>query len=142
MTVASETVVDTNVLIYAHQQAEPRKRAIAQELMARLGRAGTAKLPAQVLAEFSQVALHRSEPRLDPAAVAIQVERLRAGFDVLPLTAAVVLEALRGVRDHVMSYFDAQIWAAARLAQATIVYSEDFGNGSTIEGVTFVDPFQ
>ena len=27
----------------------------------------------------------------------------------------IVLEALRGVRDHQISYYDAQIWASARL---------------------------
>lgn len=33
------------------------------------------------------------------------------------------------------------IWAAARLNQIPVVLSEDFASGSTVEGVTFVDPF-
>ena len=52
-----------------------------------------------------------------------------------------VLEAVRGLRDHGFPYYDAQIWAAARLNQIPIVLSEDFASGSTVEGVTFIDPF-
>jgi predicted nucleic acid-binding protein len=62
-------------------------------------------------------------------------------FSVLPLTPSIVLEALGGVRDHSMSYYDAQIWAAAKLAQIPVVLSEDFPTGATIEGVQFVNPF-
>jgi predicted nucleic acid-binding protein len=53
----------------------------------------------------------------------------------------VVLEALRGVKQHQFEFWDAQIWAAARLNQTPIVFSEDFNSGSVIEGVRFVNPF-
>ena len=50
------------------------------------------------------------------------------------------LQAVRGVRDHRFSYYDAQIWATALLNQIQVVFSEDF-NPSRIEGVRFVNPF-
>jgi predicted nucleic acid-binding protein len=40
-----------------------------------------------------------------------------------------------------MSFWDAQIWAAARLNQIPIIFSEDFNAGSAIEGVRFTNPF-
>jgi predicted nucleic acid-binding protein len=52
----------------------------------------------------------------------------------------IVLEAARGVRDHQLSYYDAQIWASARLNQIPVIFSEDFSNGSVIEGVQFMNP--
>lgn len=52
----------------------------------------------------------------------------------------IVLEALRGVRDHHLPYFDAQIWACARLNQVPVVFSEDFNPGF-LEGMRFVNPF-
>jgi predicted nucleic acid-binding protein len=52
----------------------------------------------------------------------------------------IVLEAARGVRDRSLSYYDAQIWATARLNQIPLVFSEDFTDGSVIEGVRFVNP--
>ena len=60
---------------------------------------------------------------------------------VLSVTGPVVIEAARGVRDHRMSYWDAQIWATARLNQVDVVLSEDFQEGRLLEGVRFVNPF-
>jgi predicted nucleic acid-binding protein len=37
--------------------------------------------------------------------------------------------------------YDAQIWATARLNQVPVVFSEDFRDGTTLEGVRFVNPF-
>ena len=42
-------------------------------------------------------------------------------FPLLPLTGPVVLEALRGVGEHMLSYYEAQIWAVARLGQVGVV---------------------
>ena len=40
-----------------------------------------------------------------------------------------------------MSYYDAQIWATARLNQVPIIFSEDYNVSPTLEGVQFVNPF-
>lgn len=40
-----------------------------------------------------------------------------------------------------LAYYDAQIWACARLNHIPVVLSEDFQDGQTLEGVRFVDPF-
>ena len=47
----------------------------------------------------------------------------------------------RGVRDHAMGFWDAQIWAAARLNQIGLVLSEDLQDRAVVEGVRFVNPF-
>jgi predicted nucleic acid-binding protein len=36
-----------------------------------------------------------------------------------------VKEAGRGVRDHKLSYYDAQVWATARLNQVPVAFGED-----------------
>jgi predicted nucleic acid-binding protein len=53
----------------------------------------------------------------------------------------IVLEATRGMRDHKLSYYDAQIWACARLNQVPVIFTEDFQDGQTLEGIRFVNPF-
>ena len=138
---AARYIFDTNVLLYRHDAREQAKRLIADDLIRRFAGTGRVVLPAQELAEFSNAALRRFAPPLDAAQVYAQVERLQRTFPVLPLTGAIVLEALRGVRDHRMSYYDAQIWAVARLNQVPVVVSEDFNSGATLDGVTFYDPF-
>ena len=62
-------------------------------------------------------------------------------YPVIPLTDSIVLEAARGCRDYHLAYYDAQIWAAARLNQITVIFSEDFQDGQMLEGVRFINPF-
>jgi predicted nucleic acid-binding protein len=102
-------LVDTNVLVYTLDRREPVKRERAREVLRRVGGAGRAALPAQVLSEFANACLRKLEPRPDPETVRREVERLLLAFPVLPLTGPVVIEALRGVREHLPSYYDAQI---------------------------------
>jgi len=42
---------------------------------------------------------------------------------------------------HGLSFWNAQVWAAAKLDQTTYVLTEDAEHGRSIEGVTFLDPF-
>lgn len=98
-------------------------------------------MAAQALAEFANVGLKKMSAQMTPAEVLARVTFYEAAFPVIPLTAAIVLEAVRGVRDHQLAYFDAQLWAAARLNQIPVILSEDFNSGSRLEGVSFLNPF-
>lgn len=133
-------LLDTNLLVYCFDEDEPEKKDRALATIDRVGRMPSAALPAQVLAEFANVALYTLDPPLSPDEVYGQIELYEAVFPVRPLTSAVALEASRGVRDHSFSYFDAQIWAVAKLDQIPVVLSEDFPTGATVEGVTFRNP--
>jgi predicted nucleic acid-binding protein len=137
---AARYVLDTNLLVYALDRSEPLKRDRAREVLRRAGGAGSAALPAQVLSEFANACLKKLEPRPDPEAIRREVERLLLAFPVFPLTGPLVLEALRGVREHLLSYYDAQVWAVARLGQVGVVLSEDFNPGAVLDGVSFANP--
>ena len=128
------------MLAYALNRREPEKREHTREVLRHVGSARTAALPAQVLSEFANACLRKLEPRPDPTTVRREVERLMLAFPVLPLTGPVVLEALRGVGEHMLSYYDAQIWAVARLGQVAVVLSEDFNPGAVLDGVSFTNP--
>ena len=132
--------LDANVLIYVFDDGAPAKQTRAKGILARFGGTG-AVVPAQALAESSRVLLVKRRPPLAPDEVAGYVRRLAAVFAVEPLTEAVVLDAVRGVDAHGLSYFDAQIWAAARSAGAAVLLTEDFQDGQEVEGVRFVNPF-
>jgi predicted nucleic acid-binding protein len=84
-------VVDTNVLVYALDRREPERRERAREVLRRVGGAGRAAVPAQVLSEFGGACLRKLEPRPDAEAIRREVERLMIAFPVLPLTGPVVL---------------------------------------------------
>lgn len=70
-----------------------------------------------------------------------QVERLLRLLPVLEVTGAMIPEACRGMREHRLSFWDAQIWATARLNGVPLILSEDFSDGLFLVGVRFRNPF-
>src|SRR2546425_3498812 len=134
-------LLDTNLLVYAHDPRDRRKQEIALDVMDRSIRTERATVSAQNLSEFFVVVTQRLPERLEVRAALRQVEHLAASCRVLEVTALVVLEACRGVQVHGFSFWDAQVWAAAKLDQTTYVLTEDAEHGQSVEGVTFLDPF-
>ncbi len=133
-------MVDTNVLVYFFDQNEPIRQRVAIATVQALSRSGQGNISAQCLAEFSNIALKRLKPKLTPDEAITHVRDFAKEFTVIPLTEKIVEEALRGVRDYQFSYYDAQIWAAARLHQIPVVFSEDFNPG-VYDNVRIVNPF-
>jgi len=134
-------LIDTNVLVYASDPNETARQDQALRILKHLESARIGRLSVQCLAEFIHVTTRPRRMLYTPAEALQQVEYLLRAFPVFDLIPLIVLEAARGARDHGLSYYDAQIWAAARLNQVTAVFSEDFSDGQTLEGVRFVNPF-
>jgi len=134
-------LIDTNILVYAHDPGDPDKAARAIEVLDHLQATQQGRLSVQNLAEFYVVATRGRKPLLTKENASSQLDLLARAFRVLDVTPMIVLEACRGVADHSLSYWDAQLWAAARLNQIPIVFSEDFQLGAALEGVRFTNPF-
>lgn len=134
-------LVDTNVLVYAYDRAEPTRQQQALAVLDRLARTGAGAITTQVLAEFFITVTRKLAAPLSVADAYVRIENYLRGWTVYDLSGLIVLEAARGVRDHQLNFWDAQIWAAARLNQLPVVFSEDFNIGATLEGVRFVNPF-
>jgi predicted nucleic acid-binding protein len=136
-----EILLDTNILVYAYDLAEPIKQKQALEIMRRLSLGGRGRLSAQILGEFFRAVTQKIASPLSASDSYGQIATLIRAFSVLPITSLVALEAARGVRDHRLNYWDAQVWATARLNQIPLVLSEDFKEGLVLDGVRFVNPF-
>jgi len=134
-------LLDTNVLVYAYDRSEPTKQQQALSLLksARTLRLGT--LSSQVLSEFYSVATRKIMMPLTPGEARERLQVYASSWPVLPVTGPIVVEASRGVCERSLSFWDALLWATARLYQLPLILSEDFPTGSIVEGVTFVDPF-
>jgi predicted nucleic acid-binding protein len=138
---ADKIMVDTNVLLYAYDQSEPVKQPQALAVLDRLVTLGLGALTPQVLAEFFVNATRKLDPPLTVMQACERIQNHLLSWEMVDLTGLTVLEAARGVRTYQMAYWDAQIWASARLGQIPLVLSEDFSVGPIIEGVRFVNPF-
>jgi len=137
---APRYLIDSNLLVYPVDPLDAVKRRRAQEVLRRLAAAGSAAIPAPALAEFCNVASRRLGQEVSSAEIHRQVEDLIADFPVLALTSEVIVMALEGLGRHRLPYFDAQIWACAKIHDIPTVLSEDFAAGSTIRGVEIINP--
>ena len=134
-------LVDTNVLVYAHDRGEPAKQQQAIHVLDALEATGDGRLTAQVLGEFFRTATKPPNAMLAMEPARKQIDNFILTWTILDTTAMVVQEAARGVLAHRLSYYDSQVWAAARLNQIPVIFSEDFADGRTLEGIRFVNPF-
>ena len=134
-------LLDTNVLVYFVDPEDLRKQYRAEEVMNALRANQNGRLSVQNLAEFFYTSTRKLKPPLSPSQAMEQIDRFQTLWPVFSLTPVIVTEAARGVRDHQLAYYDAQIWATARLNGVPVIFSEDFQTGRTLEGVRFVNPF-
>ena len=130
-------LIDTNMLVYPFDARDTQKAEQAEQMLAALRERRSGWLSVQSLSEFENAARKLG---ISPRKASEVVELYAQTYVVLDLTTQIVLEAVRGVREHQLSYCDAQIWAAARLQQISVIFSEDFRDGATLEGVRFVNP--
>lgn len=135
-------LIDTNVLVYAYDRSEPEKQRRALEVLDELVRTGGGCLSAQTLSEFFVTVTGKIATPLTVEQAERRIEHYARIWPIVPVTARVVAEAIRGVREYQFSFWDAQIWAGARLHRIPTVLSKDFNPGTTIDGVRFVDPFE
>jgi predicted nucleic acid-binding protein len=134
-------LVDTNVLVYLYDEASPFKQIQARLALGAFAEAGRAVVTTQVLSEFFYTIATRLRPRMSPANALAELERHARIWTVLEVTSAAILTGARAVRDHKLNFWDAQLWATARLNGVRAILSEDFNSGGSLEGVRFVNPF-
>lgn len=138
---SGDVFIDTNILVYAYDRSAASKQERALETLDHLVTRGRGRLSVQILGEFFRAATMKLKPPLPLTDARSELASLARTWPILPVTPLVVLEAARGVDQHGLSYWDAQVWATARLNQIDVVLTEDFGEGRVIDGVAFRNPF-
>lgn len=132
-------LLDTNILIYTFDPRDEVRQEQAIAVLLKLEENEQGCLSVQCLSEFANAAI--TKLRLSAGDIMAKINEWQNVFPVFNLTPQIILEATRGVRDHKLSFYDAQIWASAKLNQVPVIFSEDFQNGQTLEGIRFVNPF-
>lgn len=131
--------LDTNVLVYAFDEASPVKREAAQHLLARADPA-TVVVSAQVLNEFYVTVTRKLANPLGSRAARAAVREMTA-LEVVPLTSQVVVAGIDRSRTSQLSLWDALIIEAALGAGCSTLVSEDLTDGQSFDGLTVRDPF-
>jgi predicted nucleic acid-binding protein len=135
------TFVDTNVLVYAHDSAEPSKQPVAQRLLESLWETRTGTLSTQVLQEFYVVATRKFVPPMSKRA-AREIVALYGTWPLVPVDVPLIQTASRLEERHKLPFWDALIIEAARRAGASRLATEDLRDGWRIGGVRIENPFR
>lgn len=135
-----KTFVDTNILIYARDAGEPTKQPIAWHWMEVLWRRGTGRLSFQVLEEYYCHVTQKLKPGLPVEAARRDVRALLAWHPVATHP-ALFDTAWRLMDRFSLSWWDAQIGAAARMAGCDLLLSEKLPEGLDLGGTLIVNPF-
>lgn len=133
-------LLDTNILVYIYDPSDIIKQERAIVTVDHLIQTTRAVISPQVMGEFFLATTRLKRSLLTPDEAIVRMRNYLAACQVVELTEMIVLEAIRGVETHHLPYWDAQIWATARLNQIIEVYSEDFNSGSSLEGIRFINP--
>jgi predicted nucleic acid-binding protein len=130
--------VDTNVLVYARDPREPKKQAVAIELIESLT---DAVLLWQVACEYVSVS-----KKLEPAGHSREhawqdIRQLRSVWTAVLPDWNVADRAQDLMSRYCVAFWDAMIVAACLESGVKRLYSEDFSELQTIDGLMIVNPF-
>ena len=135
-------LIDTNILVYAYDRSEIEKQKKAADILDMLIENDAGVLSIQTLSEFFIVATKKIPAPLTIDEAYSSITNYIRSWQIIDINSFIVLEAIRGVKAHNLSYWDSMIWAAARMNQIATVLSEDFSDNSEVEGVRFINPFK
>jgi predicted nucleic acid-binding protein len=136
---SAKSFVDTNVLVYAHDNKEGRKQEAAKKILSDLTLHRSGVLSMQVLQEFYTTATRKlasSLPKKEARAIVNDF-----AYWCVETTPVEISRAFRIEDEARIGFWDALIVAAAIKSGATRILSEDLNAGQIIAGITIENPF-
>ena len=128
--------VDTNIWVYAHQDAPDDPRSALA--WAFIHREADIVISAQVVAEYFNVMQRKDQEDRIQRNIARMLQRCR----VQALDSAVIRRTLAIRKRYGLSIWDSQIVAAALEAGCRTLFTEELQHSQVIETLEIVDPFQ
>lgn len=130
--------VDTNVLVYSRDPRDPKKQAVANNLLASLT---DAVLLWQVACEYLAASRKLERFGYDLTQAFADVSDMRAAWLTVLPPWEVADRAERLLQNYSLSFWDALLAAACLEAGVTRLYTEDFDDSLKAEGLEVVNPF-
>lgn len=136
----SKCFVDTNILVYARDAGAGIKHEQADALLRELWDSRTGRISIQVLNEYFVTVTRKLKPGISPTEAWRDIELLKV-WEPIPLNWQLLEKGRQIFTHHSLPWWDSLIIAAADLADARILYSEDLQPNSTYGDVTVLNPF-
>jgi predicted nucleic acid-binding protein len=135
----SKVFLDTNVLAYALDRHDPRRRKRARALLTEIRNGPGGVVSTQVLQELFVVATKKLS--VEPLRVKAMIHWFEKHFEVVVVSGSLIREAIDCYVLNRLSFWDALIIVAAESARAPTLYTEDMNDGQSIRGVAIKNPF-
>jgi predicted nucleic acid-binding protein len=132
--------VDTNILVYTRDAADPKRQGRAREWMKLLWKERRGRVSAQVLDELYVTVTRKLRPGLDPETARVFVRTLFA-WDPIPIDSKLLDNAWTVEDRFSISFWDALVVSAAQLGGCATLLTEDLQDGQDLDGVRIVNPF-
>jgi predicted nucleic acid-binding protein len=134
--------IDTNIFLYSVDRHEPAKQLKAQQLLHQLRSAVQSTFILwQVQGELvRQLRRWRDQGRLTHVEFVQHVQAFRGLFPLLLPTARVMDRALDLADRFSLSHWDSMLLGACQEAAIAILYTEDMGATTTIDGIQLINP--
>ena len=137
----SPAFVDTNILVYAIAGDDPKRSAVAADLLRKVMRSRTLRTSTQVLQELFVTLTRKGAAPMDPKAALRYIDQI-AAWPVCVTDFHAVRRAIELSISATLSFWDALIVVAAAGSGAAQLYSEDLPHGHVVLGVRIVNPFR
>jgi predicted nucleic acid-binding protein len=131
------TFLDTNVLVYTVDNADPAKQRTARTLLAETA---DPVVSAQVLNEFYVTITRKLQPAVAPDTATEMMHRLTR-LSCVVIDAQLVQLAIAAGQRWQLSHWDALVIEAARQAGCGRVLTEDLRAGADYHGLAIENPF-
>lgn len=132
-------LVDTNILMYAHDRAAGEKHERARDLVEELWHTRRGVVSTQVLQELA-INLRRKAGRPLDVRTTREIVADYMTWQVVVNGADSILEALELEQRYQISFWDALIVGAAEAAGAAVLYSEDLSHRQRYGSVEVINP--
>lgn len=139
---SAEFFLDSSIFIYTFDDVAPGKQQIAQERVRNALNDGSGVVSYQVIQEVLNVLTRKLPLAMDAGdATRYLATTLEPLWRVQP-SADLFRAGLALQSQYGFALYDSLIIAAALHSGCSRLYSEDFGHGQRIEGLTIEDPFR
>ena len=138
---SGNSFLDTNIFVYANDQNEPRKQAIALDLVRELTVNGDGRISYQVMHEFFNVVLRKTPSKMQPEDARLFLDNVFRPLLAVPSSFTLVSDAIRIQERYRLIWYDSLIVSAAQQGGCDILYSEDLQHGQQFGSVTVANPF-
>lgn len=133
--------IDTNIFVYAQDNSDESKTKISQELITKLLLEKQGFISTQVIQEFCNIFLKKSEKPLQPSDVAEIIDGLLVPLLAHTPDSYFYKRAINIYSKHSLSFYDSLIVQAAVDLKCELLYSEDMQNGARYSGVIIINPY-